>query len=114
MNLTLPKWIKSIYPEPVHSTGALTYNYLNYDRQLRILNMGYLLQKMINDTKLKMNGDAFYEKQKMYLYSGHEITLGFFLDALKVLEPPHVPPYAGIILLEIWKNKSDQYFVKVQ
>lgn len=111
-NLTLPEWLKSVYPEPITSTAALTYHFRNIDENLRRINMGYLLQKMINDTKAKMEGVKSYKKKQMYLYSAHEITIGYFLDGLQLFET-HIPPYAAVVLLEIRKNKSGEYFVKV-
>lgn len=113
MNLTLPEWVKRVYPARVYPIASLTYQYLNYDKDLRRINMGYLLEKMINDTKAKIKGDVLFKNKKMYLYSGHESTLGFFLDGLNVLVPAHVPPYASIVLLEVRKNKSDEYFITV-
>lgn len=113
MNLTLPDWVKRVYPEPVHSSASLTYHYLNYDLGLKRLNVGYLLQKMLNDTMSKVDGNVLHQNKKMYLYSGHETTLGFFLDAMNILEPPHVPPYASIVLVEVHR-KDNKLFAMVR
>lgn len=112
MNYTLPKWIHSIYPEPVISTASLTYTYLNTDEHLKQINMGYLLKKILDDTKLKIYGAEEMKKRKMILYSGHESTLGLLMDGLNVLVP-HVPPYSSIIFVEVRKNQAGKYLLKV-
>lgn len=47
----------------------------------------------------------------MFLYSGHETTLGYMMEALQVLKP-HIPPYGSALMFEVHR-KNDQHFIKV-
>ncbi|RZC35301.1 venom acid phosphatase Acph-1, partial [Asbolus verrucosus] len=109
MNLVIPEWTKNIFPEPTHSIAAQVYGYHNYDLRAKQINAGYMLKKILDDSKAKIDG---FLSKKIFLYSGHESTLGYMLNALDVYEP-HVPPYGSAISFEI-RRGDDQYYMKLR
>lgn len=111
LNLTLPEWTNEIYPEPLYSLASKVYGYLNTNPDVRRINSGYLLAKILKDTVSKIQNILKPAERKMFLYSGHETTLGFMLDTLGVFKP-HIPPYGSAILFEVHR-KNDQHFIKV-
>ncbi|XP_044258789.1 venom acid phosphatase Acph-1-like isoform X1 [Tribolium madens] len=110
MGLIIPDWVRTIYPEPIQSIAAQVYGYHNYDPRTRQINSGYMLKKILDDSKNKIEGNS---KKKIYLYSGHESTLGYMLNALNVNYKAHVPPYGSAISFEIHKA-NDYYYVKLR
>lgn len=110
LGLPLPHWTEKVYPEPIYSAVSAIYKYFNSDLRLRQINVGYLLQKMIKDFAAKIKG--MDEQKVMYLYSAHDTTLGYFLDAISIVTP-HVPKYGSAILLELHRFNGN-YFVKLR
>lgn len=113
MNLTLPNWTKKIYPYPLTNISSLVYDYLNYNEDVKKINMGYLLKKIIDDTVLKIKNRFQFKHRKMILYSGHESTLGHLLHALKLLAHKHIPPYGSAILIDVRKDKDANHYIQV-
>lgn len=117
MNMTLPDWTQEIYPEPLYSAASQVYNYLNYDPNVRRINIGYLLKKIITDCHMKVLStisDKYpaMAKRKLYLYSGHESTLGYFLQSMD-LSRAHIPSYGAAIMVELRKDEDDNYYIKI-
>lgn len=108
MNLEMPDWTKEIFPEPGESLAALVYGYHNYDQDAKKINAGYMLKKIVEDSQNKLSGDLSPSGRKLYLYSGHESTMGYMLDALDIHDG-HVPPYGSALSFEIYKGSDDNY-----
>lgn len=52
--------------------------------------------------------------RRMYVYSGHDSTITGLLEALNLFNPPHIPPYASAIIIELHKHPgSGEFFVEV-
>nr|XP_022900563.1 venom acid phosphatase Acph-1-like [Onthophagus taurus] len=114
-NLTLPDWTKSIYPEPLTSIASQVYGYWSYGEDLKKINIGYFLKKILNDFDQKINATLKPKSRKMFLYSGHESTLGYALDGLNLFDSkPYIPPYASAIIFELTKNNKGNHFVSVK
>lgn len=112
-NLTLPEWTEDVYPEQLANAAIRVYSYHNYDPILRKINSGYHLKKILDDFKSKMDGTLSPSERRMFLYSGHESTLGYMLEALKQ-DVEHIPPYGSALAFELWENTDNQTFVKVR
>lgn len=110
--MTLPEWTKEIYPEPLYSRASQVYEYVNSNPEVRRINAGYLLSKILRDTISIIQNINHPEGRKIFLYSGHETTLGFMLEALQVLKP-HIPPYGSAIMFEVHRKGQD-HFIKVR
>lgn len=109
--MTLPEWTNEIYPEPLYSLASSVYGYHNLDPDVKRINAGYLLAKILKDTVSKIQNILQPADRKMFLYSGHETTLGFMMEALQVFKP-HIPPYGSALMFEVHR-KNDEYFIKV-
>lgn len=109
MNYTLPDWTKEVYPDKIEEASVPCYGYHNYNQDVMKINSGYMLKKIISDCKSKMENPN--NERKMYLYSGHESTVGYMLNALKINEP-HIPPYGSALSFEL-RRKDNKYFIKV-
>lgn len=52
--------------------------------------------------------------RKMYVYSGHDSTISAILDSLNLFQPPHIPPYAAALIIELHKAPgSGEFYVEV-
>ncbi|KAF5300435.1 hypothetical protein FQA39_LY02234 [Lamprigera yunnana] len=110
--LQLPEWTKLVYPEPIHRTASFLYVYANLERKFREINSGYLMRKILNDMVLKVTGALEPKNRKMFLYSGHDKTVGNILSNLKVYDGS-LPDYGNTVIFEL-HHKEGNYFVKLK
>ncbi|XP_043474532.1 venom acid phosphatase Acph-1-like [Leptopilina heterotoma] len=109
LNLTLPSWTETLYPEgPFVKNVARAYHLFNYNDNMKKQNGGMLIKKFINDILAVKNGEM---GNKLFLYSAHDITVAAVLKALGVYFP-HVPKYSSATILELHQIKED-YFIKI-
>lgn len=74
--------------------------------------IGYFLKKILDDFNTKIAKVSEDTLAKIYLYSGHESTLGHILDALKI--EPHVSGYGSAVIFELHKTEANHsYYAKV-
>ncbi|KAF5305961.1 hypothetical protein FQA39_LY09117 [Lamprigera yunnana] len=100
--LELPEWTKAIFPE-IHSKPMIDFfRSTSATSKLKQLTGGYLLKKIIKDTKLKLENKI---RAKMMLYSAHDSTVFYILNAMEVLKP-HLPPYSACVMVELHTIKS--------
>ncbi|KAJ3664727.1 hypothetical protein Zmor_000274 [Zophobas morio] len=99
MGLELPKWTQSVFPEVLFDLLQLEYFARSATQELKKLSSGFLLKKIINDTRKKLRG-ILPQNRKIFLYSAHEHHLTCLMQLLGIYYP-HVPPYSAYILIEI-------------
>ncbi|KAJ3664726.1 hypothetical protein Zmor_000274 [Zophobas morio] len=97
--LELPQWTQSVFPDVLYDLLQLDYFSKSATHELRRLSSGFLLKKIIRDTRNKIRG-ILPENRKIFLYSGHEFTITFLMHLWGVFYP-HLPPYSAYILIEI-------------
>lgn len=112
LHLNLPEWVHKVYPDQIYPVASLTYSYHNMDNEIKKINAGYLMKKILMDAFNMTEVPKQEGVKKLYLYSGHESTLGYLLFALDVLKP-HIPAYGSAIMIELYKDKQSEYFIKV-
>jgi hypothetical protein len=113
MNLTLPEWTKSVYPDEVHEITAKRCFYENYNSILKRLNGGRMLGKVIDQMVNKANSTLVPLERKIFLYSGHENNVINILAALNLFQP-HVPKYTASAIVELhWITELQSHGVKV-
>ncbi|XP_043474696.1 venom acid phosphatase Acph-1-like [Leptopilina heterotoma] len=104
LNLTLPSWTRNLYPDGDLGKGAaLAYEFLIYEK-----NGGMLIRKFVNDILAVKSGEL---EKKLFLYSGHDITVVAVLKTLGVYFT-HVPKFTSAVILELHQIKGD-YFIKL-
>lgn len=78
-------------------------------KEMQTYAVGYLLQQILNDTSLKINGSS--GEQKLVLYSGHDVNVAYLLIALGAFKPK-VPPYGSYVIIEVHEI-DEEYYIKV-
>ncbi|KAI4459428.1 acid phosphatase-related [Holotrichia oblita] len=113
MNLTLPEWTKTVFPDPISFLAGQQCNFENYNDILKRLNGGRMLKKVIENMKNKTSDKLTPLGRKIYLYSGHENNVINILAALNVFLP-HVPNYSAAAIIELHKlSETGEHVVKV-
>lgn len=112
MNYTLPEWTNSVYPDLIEEAAGAAYDYHNYNTEVRKINSGFMLKRIIEDAESKIKGTISPSDRKLMLYSGHESTVGYMLSALNLTQGG-VPSYGSAISFEL-RKKGDTYYIKVR
>jgi prostatic aicd phosphatase len=102
--LELPDWTRQVYPQVLYQLAHLEYHVATATSEMKRLSSGFLLNKIITDTKLKMQ-NLLPQNRKMFLYSGHEYNIVFLMKLLGIYYS-HIPPYGAYILVEIHNVKG--------
>ncbi|KAJ3664728.1 hypothetical protein Zmor_000274 [Zophobas morio] len=97
--LQLPNWTKSVFPSVMLGLVHLEYQAKVATDEMKRLSSGFLLKKIIKDTRLKIR-NVLPQKRKMFLYSAHEYNLTYLMQLLGIYYP-HIPPFSSYILIEI-------------
>ncbi|XP_046492662.1 venom acid phosphatase Acph-1-like [Neodiprion pinetum] len=109
MNLTLPEWCTQAVFDHMSELAVLYYHMRSYTPEIKRLESGPLVKKFIDNMRL----DRTQEKpRKIYLYSGHEITVSAFLKAHGILEPK-IPLFGTAVMVELLQNKSGKRFIRM-
>uniref|UniRef100_A0A1Y1L018 acid phosphatase n=1 Tax=Photinus pyralis TaxID=7054 RepID=A0A1Y1L018_PHOPY len=104
LKLPLPEWANGIFPD------GLTSDFLDFlqstsgNSKLKQMTGGYLLQKILKDTNLKLT-DQLPKKQKMSLYAGHDVSIFSFLSIMEVYKR-HRPQYTACVIVEVHTIKN--------
>ncbi|XP_030755413.1 venom acid phosphatase Acph-1-like, partial [Sitophilus oryzae] len=96
----LENWTDPVFPDVLERIAVTQYYIESNTTDLRKLGAGYLLKKIINDSKAKIDGLLKPQSRKMFVYSAHERNLAYVLIALGVFNDK-VPPYGCHILFEV-------------
>ncbi|XP_044743086.1 venom acid phosphatase Acph-1-like [Chrysoperla carnea] len=113
MNLTLPNWVRNIYPEPLSTLAAKQIELESYTPLLKRLNGGNFLRKIITDIQDKIDGNLEPQGRKIYLYSGHETNAVNMLVALDVWDN-QVPLFSSATIIElIHRVQSNEYGLRI-
>ncbi|KAJ8966361.1 hypothetical protein NQ317_011936 [Molorchus minor] len=96
----LPDWTKTVWPETITALAIKDYFVSMATEDMRKMATGYLLNKIIEDTKKKILSSQ-KPGRRIYLYSGHENNVAELLMSLDVFSVPHVPNYGAYLMLEI-------------
>ncbi|XP_011500130.1 PREDICTED: venom acid phosphatase Acph-1-like, partial [Ceratosolen solmsi marchali] len=111
LNLTLPNWTNTVFPYgQLFDAIKLEYEIFSYTTDMRRINGGKLLYKIVKELRNVKSGIAD-KRRKISLYSGHETNIVALLQTLGVYTP-HVPAYSSAIIIEFYEQNSE-YFVKV-
>ena len=103
--LELPAWTKQFYPNRMLNSTVFSYILNAYNNQLNRLKGGVFLKKLIADWKAAVTDN----KQKTFLYIGHDSTIVNLLSTLKVWDP-QIPGFAINTLLEFSFNETRKEF----
>ncbi|KAJ8951021.1 hypothetical protein NQ318_006406 [Aromia moschata] len=108
--LTLPNWTKSVWPTRITQLAIQEYHSATATTDLKKMASGYLLKKIIEDTKDKITKLKGVTEKRMYIYSAHENNIAELLILLDLFKPEHVPPYGSYLIFEVHKVKNTYGF----
>lgn len=132
-NLTLPTWANITVYEKLQYFKALSFVWRVRTQEMKRLKIGPLLEKLVEEMSAKVeaanlilndgsNGEEDeippYQDpiayRKMYIFSAHDSTISALLDALNLFNPPHIPPYASALIIELHRTPgTGDFFVEV-
>ncbi|XP_051172514.1 venom acid phosphatase Acph-1-like [Leptopilina boulardi] len=108
MNRILPNWSDKAF-NLLNDSTLTTFNLMNYNNQLKRLNGGALLKKVTEDMDSVANDGG--QKEKLFLYSSHDLNVYAMLAALNVVEP-HLPHFTSAVIIELY-TINEKYYVNV-
>lgn len=108
-NLSIPSWVDPVYDQ-MHNLSDMTFTWKYKLPDERRLRGGPMVEHMIHNMQLKINGQN--EKRKAYIFSSHDTEVAAFLSALDVFNGV-APPYASAVFVELHSLSEDQYGVQV-
>jgi len=105
-NLVLPDWTENIYPEEIRPLAERSYMLFTETNLMKRIKGGAfltdILNKMQNKRKRNLNPD-----RKIFLYSGHDVTLVNVMNSLGILDQTtKLPEYASALAFELHHSKS--------
>ncbi|KAH8346644.1 hypothetical protein KR084_007341 [Drosophila pseudotakahashii] len=104
--LVLPDWTENIYPEEIRPLAERSYTLFTETNLMKRIKGGAflteILNKMQNKRKRNLNPD-----RKIFLYSGHDVTLVNVMNSLGILDQTtKLPEYASALAFELHHSKS--------
>lgn len=116
-NKSLPEWTKDVFPLPMKELSDFSFELKAYTPDMQRLKGGPWIKEVVdnlrNYTKTTLGGNNLAAwKRKMYMYSGHDVTVATVLSAFQVFNKIQ-PPYASMVLVELHELKPKEHFVQV-
>ncbi|KAK5649216.1 hypothetical protein RI129_000245 [Pyrocoelia pectoralis] len=105
LGLQLPDWGSGIFPDGLESNFVDFLLTTSGNSKLKQMVGGYLLQKILHDTNLKLTDQLVPQKQKMILYSAHDSSVFALLSAMEVYKR-HRPQYTSCVIVEVHTIKN--------
>lgn len=101
--LRLPKWTTQVYPNDLKALAMKGFESILLTIEQKKMLGGYLLQKIIKDS-LNIH-------KKMFLYSGHDLTLLALLSVLKLHNTlDSLPTFGETLFIELQKYNENYGF----
>lgn len=111
--LKLPGWTKQYFPEKMRYMAEQSYIYNAYTPEMQKIKGGPFLKKMFAEMEKKRNNTLKPKDRKLFIYTGHDWTVGSILSALKLWER-QMPRFSVMTIFELHKNlDTDEYYVEV-
>uniref|UniRef100_A0A1I8P2T5 Acid phosphatase n=2 Tax=Stomoxys calcitrans TaxID=35570 RepID=A0A1I8P2T5_STOCA len=111
--LPLPEWTKEYFPEKMRFMAEMSYIYNAYTSEMQKIKGGPFLKKMFDEMEKKRNNALSPSDRKMFIYTGHDWTVGSILSALKVWER-QMPLFSVMTIIEFHKSKgTNEYYVEI-
>lgn len=80
--------------------------------ELARLKIGFLLREILDRLDQKIESKLSPDRS-LWIYSAHDTTIANVLNSLGLFEPPHSPPYASTILVELYKASDASYYIQL-
>lgn len=111
LNFTIPSWAVELVNDI--SDRVTYFSLLTETEEMKRLAVGPLLDRllqnmMMNETSIQ---DVFERSRsgpkKIYFFSGHDVTVGAFLNTLGMYDKKR-PPYTAALILELHQDPQTQ------
>uniref|UniRef100_A0A6B2EF65 acid phosphatase n=1 Tax=Phlebotomus kandelakii TaxID=1109342 RepID=A0A6B2EF65_9DIPT len=99
-NKTLPEWTRDVFPGDMEWISAKSFSTYCSTPQLARLKSGPILKEMLHRFMNKTEG-TLKPDRSLWIYSAHDTTVGNLLNILGLFDPPHSPPFAACVMLEM-------------
>lgn len=113
--LPLPDWAENIHPERLEPLAERSYVLFTETNLMKKVKGGAFLTEihtnMIDKRRRNLNPD-----RKIFLYSGHDVTLVNVMNSLGILDQTaKLPEYSSALVFELHHNSlfTDDFEVKV-
>lgn len=109
--LELPAWAKPYFPDVLFGTRVRAYQVYTETPYMRRIRGGPLLTDILEQMKLKQDGKL---SRKIAIYSAHDTTLNFLMNALSVIDQTTIlADYAAALAIELYCDSGEECTVNV-
>lgn len=109
----LPVWAKDYFPERMQFLAEQSYVYNAYTPEMQKIKGGPFLRKMYDEMLAKQAGTLRPKDRGMFIYTGHDWTVGNILSALGIWKR-QMPRFAVMAIFETHKNRATgEHYVEV-
>ena len=109
----MPAWTKGYFPHKMQFLAEQSYIYSSYTKEMQKIKGGPFLEKMFREMKEKRDQTLRPKERKLFIYAGHDWTVGNILSALNVWKR-QMPLFSIMAMFEMHKNAYiAEYYVEV-
>lgn len=110
----LPDWAKDYFPDRMQFLAEQSYVYNAYTPEMQKIKGGPFLKRMYKEMVAKRAGSLKPKDRGMFIYTGHDWTVGNILMALGVWKR-QMPRFAVMAIFETHRDKeTGEYYVEVR
>lgn len=106
MGLTLPEWTKNYYPDKLIPLTLFELQLNTYNDEFRRLKGGPMLKKFTDEMLARKKGIQKPEKNKMFMYIGHDSTIVTLLDTMHIWYN-QMPLYNIMTMIELHEDDGE-------
>ncbi|XP_034106762.1 prostatic acid phosphatase [Drosophila albomicans] len=109
----LPVWAKDYFPKRMQFLAEQSYVYNAYTPEMQKIKGGPFLRKMYDEMLAKEAGTLRPKDRGMFIYTGHDWTVGNILSALGIWKR-QMPRFAVMAIFETHQNRqTGEYYVEI-
>lgn len=102
--LELPKWTESVFPDKLLALAQRNLAVLTENAFMKRVKGGYLVTDVIDKMMAKMK-NQLKPNRKIFIYSGHDVTLVNVMRALNIIDQTtRKPDYTAALHFELHHN----------
>ncbi|XP_053957228.1 prostatic acid phosphatase-like [Anastrepha ludens] len=110
---TLPSWTQHYYPEKMQYLAEQCYVYNSYTKEMQKIKGGPFLKKMFAEMLEKRSEKLNPSDRKLFIYAGHDWTVGSILSALNVWKR-QMPRFGVMTMFELHQNQqTGEFYVEI-
>ncbi|XP_017842057.2 prostatic acid phosphatase [Drosophila busckii] len=109
----LPDWAKDYFPKRMQFLAEQSYVYNAYTPEMQKIKGGPFLRKMYNEMLAKQASELKPQDRRMFIYTGHDWTVGNILSALGVWKR-QMPRFGVMAIFETHKRReTGEFYVEI-